>query len=102
MHSLYKTFNLNSYKIVSVPNYLIACSAYIKKFRVIRILSADDDLNENHCASVIKDPVSPQPAPSVPCSLFHWSVLCEAQGPHVWRGKGGPAGVRNRLSSPND
>lgn len=54
--SLYKTVNLNSYKIVSVPNHPIACSTYIKKFRVIRILSTDDDLNENHCTSVIRTP----------------------------------------------
>lgn len=94
--------DLNSYKIVSVPNHLIACSTYIKKFRVIRILSTDDDLNENHCASVIKDPVSPQPAPCVPTLFVSLAGAARNPGPSCGEGEEGPAGVRNRLSSPND
>lgn len=84
-------WDLNSYKIVSVvPNHLIACSTYIKKFRVIRILSTDDDLNENHCASVIKDPVSPQPASPPPASfaLCFIGRCCTKPGvPRVERGR---------------
>lgn len=102
MHYLHKNVNLNSYKIVSVPNHLIACSTYIKKFRVIRILSADNDLNENHCASVIKDPVSPQPAPLRLLLFVSLVGVVRSSGPSRVEGEEGPAGVRNRLSSPND